>query len=135
MSKFKIGDRVRVIDNSGSPNEYKVGEVGIIVNIVGTIVLKGKSSGMYDERFELAHEYPNPPHKHCELIKVWADGGDIEASYNDGASWAVATQPRWNKTEISFRIKPQKSEKDIEIERIESEIRKLADDLAKVKSK
>lgn len=32
-----------------------------------------------------------------------------------------------------YRVKPEKSDKDIEIERIEGEMRKLADDLAKIK--
>ena len=34
-----------------------------------------------------------------------------------------------------YRVKPEKSAKDIEIERIEKEMRKLADDLAKIKEK
>ena len=38
-------------------------------------------------------------------------------------------------TRALWRVKPEKSAKDIEIERIEKEMRKLADDLAKIKEK
>ena len=38
-------------------------------------------------------------------------------------------------TQCLYRIKPEKSAKDVEIERIEKEMRKLAEDLAKIKEK
>jgi hypothetical protein len=86
-------------------------------------------------------KYPNPPHKHAELIKAWADGAEIE--YNgvydeewqrlyDG-KWQKVSDPSWPE-HYEYRIKPEKSEKELEIERIESEMRKLADDLAAVKN-
>ena len=43
--------------------------------------------------------------------------------------------PRKEVNEGVYSIKPDKSAKDIEIERIEKEMRKLADDLAKIKEK
>lgn len=60
MSKFKVGDRVRVTDESGSA-AYKVGEEGIVASVTATTVLnhtqliemEGKNgSAMFGERFE-----------------------------------------------------------------------------------
>lgn len=60
MSKFKVGDRVRVTDESGSA-AYKVGETGTVARVtpveVGDytqlIELEGKNgSAMFSERFE-----------------------------------------------------------------------------------
>lgn len=35
------------------------------------------------------------PHKHCELIKQWADGHTIEHISLDG-TWAICDGPLWN---------------------------------------
>jgi hypothetical protein len=54
MGKFKVGDRVRVIDNSGAPSRYVNGEIGLVEEVyAGNMVrLAGKSAGMYGHRFE-----------------------------------------------------------------------------------
>jgi hypothetical protein len=86
----------------------------------------------------LSTSYPNPPHKHAEIIKAWADGATIQINedhmwfdycpYVDGEVFGVFS------TDFEFRIKPQKTEREIEIERIESEMRKLADSLKELKN-
>jgi hypothetical protein len=61
MGKFKVGDRVRVVDDSGSPGLYKVGEICVVAEIDEDddfvhgdyILVEGKDSGMYSSRFEL----------------------------------------------------------------------------------
>ena len=134
MSKFKVGDRVRRINSEF--NDLKVDSISEVesISLCGHLSLKG-FQGVFDKKnFEFANEYPNPPHKHAELIKAYADGAEIE--YYNLTRWVDTDEkhaPKFNK-DIEYRIKPQKSDKDIEIERIESEMRKLADDLVKVKS-
>jgi len=47
------------------------------------------------------------PHKHCELIKAWADGKQIEIKY-DGiwTDWVFSESPRWLEKQ-EYRIKPE----------------------------
>ncbi len=42
-------------------------------------------------------------HKHCKLIKAWADGAEIEVFNGE---WISASDPRW--TSPKYRIKPKK---------------------------
>ena len=44
------------------------------------------------------------PHKHAELIKLWADGAEIEYEY-DGR-WTPVEPPAWE-TSVQYRIKPE----------------------------
>lgn len=43
-------------------------------------------------------------HKHCELIKAWADGEEIEYK-NSYGEWERDTNPEWNDWS-EYRIKP-----------------------------
>jgi hypothetical protein len=47
----------------------------------------------------------NKPHKHAEAIKAWADGAEIEYSF-DGKHWSFVANPSWTKT-YKYRIKPE----------------------------
>ena len=66
--------------------------------------------------------YPNPPHKHAELIKQWADGAEIEYYDSYYAGWFAILKPNWE-NDIQYRVKPQKSEKDIQIEKLEADFK------------
>ena len=46
------------------------------------------------------------PHKHCELIKAWADGAEIEYYNNNIGGWKKLDTPTWMATE-EYRIKPK----------------------------
>ena len=52
----------------------------------------------------------NKPHKHAELIKLWADGAQIQAKevgyFADDSEWMDVKTPTWN-THIQYRIKPK----------------------------
>ena len=48
----------------------------------------------------------NKPHKHCELIKAWADGATIEFFHPETRKWVVDHMPTWSLIVI-YRIKPQ----------------------------
>lgn len=45
------------------------------------------------------------PHKHCELIKAWADGAEIEFHIGEN-EWDLVGQPSW-RVEQEYRIKPE----------------------------
>jgi hypothetical protein len=106
-------------------------------------MLEGKTQGMHPGRFKIveAHKvkttYPNPPHKHAELIKVWADGAEIEYyveahSQCPKGEWVLARNPGWVNT-MKYRIKPQKTAKDIKLEELEAQARKLADEIKELR--
>lgn len=89
MSKFKIGNVLKVVNTSGH-EKSRMGDLVTVTKEAKTtdpdclVHVKSLSSGteygMYERRFEFAsiNSYPNPPHKHAELIKAWADGAEIE---------------------------------------------------------
>lgn len=75
-------------------------------------------------------EYPNPPHKHRDLIIAWANGADIEC-YN-GEGW-VLCDPRWLGTG-EYRVKPSEIERiEIEMRGLSEKQKELADKLSKLK--
>lgn len=47
----------------------------------------------------------NKPHKHAELIKLWADGAEIQYK-NGGAGWISIGDPSWC-DENEYRIAPE----------------------------
>lgn len=46
------------------------------------------------------------PHKHAEIIKLWADGAVIEFRVHDADSWATVNEPSWV-VHYQYRIKPE----------------------------
>ena len=44
-------------------------------------------------------------HKHCDLIKAWAEGTDIEYKTETGR-WLLATTPNWS-IDTAYRIKQE----------------------------
>ena len=132
MSNFKTGDKLRVINNSGKLSSYKIGEVGIAKIECNIVTLGNKPLGMHSSMFELVLDFPNPPRKHAEMIKAWADGANIMSRLRSSEPWATPENPKWYDN-YEYRI--ASSELEIEIERIESELRKLADDLKVLKNK
>ena len=49
-------------------------------------------------------------HKHCEAIKAWADGAEIEVLINGypKSRWALDTYPTWDK-DTHYRVKTSKT--------------------------
>jgi hypothetical protein len=93
----------------------------------------------YLQNHRLRLPYPNPPHKHAEFIKVWADGAEIEEKWpsQPDSHYVDATNNGtraidWNRHK-DFRIKPQKSAKDIKLEELEANMRKLADEIRELR--
>lgn len=46
------------------------------------------------------------PHKHCELIKAWADGAEIQMYSKTFRDWIDHQEPHWN-PDYEYRIKPE----------------------------
>ena len=137
--KLKIGDRVRVKEHCSE---------GCFLGVLGTVYRisrgdhcvcintdSGYQSGAIniDRYLELAAPYPNPPHKHAELIKAWADGADIEIYITVTGAWQASPSPSWVKS-YTYRIKPTKSAKDVKLEELEANMRKLADEIKELRN-
>jgi hypothetical protein len=45
------------------------------------------------------------PHIHADIIKAWADGAEIESSF-DGYVWGLIAEPGWHE-DVGYRIKPE----------------------------
>lgn len=139
MSEFKVGDRVRRVGGNNDPEkgvflggEYIVDrskeDRWITLSGVG-----GDSCWWDPDYFELVElQYPNPPHKHRDLIIAWANGAEIEFYSKICSGWSNIKNPCWSE-DTQYRIKPTKSAKDIEIEQIQAEMDKLKERLEKVK--
>ncbi len=67
-------------------------------------------------------DYPNPLHKHKDVIIEWANGAEIETSA-DGIDWMECTRPRWN---VEFHYRVANSRK----QQIRKEIKALEEELA-----
>ena len=46
------------------------------------------------------------PHKHCEVIKAWADGAEIQAKSTVDGSWINCYSPTFA-NDVEYRIKPR----------------------------
>lgn len=128
MSKFKVGQLVRRIGAScGNVRKGEVYKVYEAFNMYGTLRLKGDSYKYDAGNFEPA--YPKDPNVHRELIIEWANGAEIQMFVR--GRWVDVEIPSWCSS-IEYRVKPEDPNKE-EIERIEKEMRKLSDDLAKLR--
>lgn len=131
MRRFKKGDKVRVVEGAGSYLQKDT--VHVVSSVVGNFIeldrdIEGK---WHVQRFELvAPTYPNPPHKHAELIKAWADGAEIQFCDPYDKAWSSITNPTWS-TNHNYRIKPSNpnAEKIAEIETTISQLQQQVKEL------
>ena len=99
MSKFKAGDKIIKVSGSGTL------PIGTVVESCGCNDIKHTMGVTYIDTNEWElHTYPNPPHKHAELIKAWADGATIEHQ-GEVDVWNEVLFPAWHHT-AHYRIKP-----------------------------
>jgi hypothetical protein len=45
-------------------------------------------------------------HKHCELIKAWADGAEIQYRPINSTDWVDVAAPKWSAGN-NYRVKPE----------------------------
>lgn len=48
------------------------------------------------------------PHPHCEVIKAWADGAEVETRRDDRDEWLLANRPIWD-TRWEYRVRKPKT--------------------------
>jgi len=135
MSKFNVGDLVKRTGNTLPQLRVLIGELYTVTgNVTDGIELK-EVKGIYDsDNFTLV-TYLNKPHVHKDLIIAWANGAEIEYLCNSHNNWYLCDpKPAWNPTS-TYRIKPQKSDKEIQLEKLEQKARELADEIKALRSK
>lgn len=135
MCKFKIGDKVEVVVKATNGKLY-AGHVGKITDVClrsGSVQLDNNPMGWVlggsGGKLKLLTNYPNPPHKHAELIKAWADGAEIEMKGTGG--WLTNRSPLWW-ADYQYRIKPTKTTAELEKESILKDIVELQKRLDKL---
>ena len=81
------------------------GQTGRTWTITGKYCL---GSGKGESDFDLVEEIlekETGPQKHCELIKLWADGAEIEFWSNAISNWQAIEVPNWV-ANTKYRVKP-----------------------------
>lgn len=144
MCKFKVGDRVKIVRAGYGCNvDFKDKIVTIVES--SSIRYSGRAgykvspaigntkSGAHDgfigeESFEYVGEGCRPNY---DVIIAWANGAEVEYYSDCGKCWLDCPSPNFY-SDVQYRIK-KVNKNDMEIERIEKEMRKLADDLKKLK--
>ena len=125
MTNFKVGDIVKL----KSGNKFSNGEYTCVIVKMRDMDVYLSSTTLHNvNQLELA--YPNPPHKHRDLIIEWANGADIQV-WTDNY-WLGVEIPKWYESR-KYRVKPQKTERDIEIESIQKQMDELKERLENLK--
>lgn len=93
MDKFKVGQWVRVVDASGAPKSYDVGEVCQVEHVGSLVRCVGKKSGMYKIRFE-----PWTPRVGERVRVIYGSfwNGEGEVYRNDGSVICVMMETGHN---------------------------------------
>jgi hypothetical protein len=136
MNKFNVGDRVRVTKDLST--RCPLGALGTVAEVMDnfyylTLFDGYRTKSIYHNHLELAGKaYPNPPHKHADLIKAWADGAEIECRI--GTNWYAAPCPNWD-ISCDYRIKPVPSPEEAALAKLEEEAAAIAMKIAALKEK
>lgn len=137
MNHYKIGDKVRF--KKGISRNCEKGDKGVVIDFVnGSPIVKMESGYTTGHVHTAEHclevvdevKYPNPPHKHAEIIKAWADGAEIEIKSYEG-DWLTVYHPSFNGNR-EYRIKPQLTPQEVEKQAIVDEMAKLQERLDKL---
>lgn len=132
---FKVGDRVRLVKD---PREWApLGFEAVLFSSYGALSYrdtKGNTVHILEDHWALVEDR-SKWHPHHDLIVAWAEGANIEYKSLSNGYWMSVDDPCWN-TDYQYRIKPtpQQNPHESEIQRIELDMRKLADDLARLKA-
>lgn len=123
--KFKVGDILSIVSNEESVSPKFVNQEGYSNFFVLPESLEERFKSELIVEQEVSNNiYPNPPHKHAAIIAEWIKGAEIEYYDKNFKLWVSARTPTWSEN-LEYRVKPQKSEKDIQIEKLEAELEEL----------
>ncbi len=56
----------------------------------------------------------NKPHPHCDLIKLWADGNEIQQYHGKLGGWIDEPYPSWYPDD-KYRVKPEPYEAHVNV--------------------
>ncbi len=90
----------------------------------GTGVFKSDSGNihhyLYCNMTPCKKPYPNPPLSHCEERIAFARGANIECQYQNQnhKTWKASKYPKWH-SDFKYRVKEEKTEDEVKIERLE----------------
>lgn len=125
---------VKCVNGSGWGN-FGTGEIYEVLEIADraiTVRLKNGSPykilNFFDD-FE-PYEDISKHHKHHDLIIAWAKGAEIECKDSYG-EWVPCQRPEWLQW-CEYRVKPQKTEKELLIEETRGKIEELQEQLDKL---
>ena len=132
MSKFKIGDKVRILFNTTNyEGRFKVGDSCIIKEFQGNegyyVRMENDNGRAFTwhsvGKLQLV---TSKHHKHHDLIIQWAKGAEIEYADYQG-DWENAATPTWS-WHTEYRIKPTPPKTDKErIAELEARVQELED--------
>lgn len=138
MREFKVGDKVKVIEQA-KYGMLPVDYCGKITQIKekGSILVDNKLGGWFygnsGGELELINKYPNPPHKHAELIKAWADGANIQFYSQLSNKWKNCNNnnPSWFEN-MQYRIESNDPNED-KIKKLKKVIDKASEEINNAK--
>lgn len=132
MNKFKVGDRVLRISGGCFSNGSNINTISVVEDDRYWFKECGNWLGIAstDKHYILAAT----PHKHAALIHAWADGAVIECIVMRGTNtvWIRCDTPTWTGNVSGYRIKPEKSEAELERDAIMKEMEALKVRLSKL---
>lgn len=112
---FKRGDKVKRVRVNGPHDSVVIGHIYHVWEHQGQHLSLLGIQGKYDPNyFELVTAATGAqgltPRKHCETIKAWADGAEIQARDKFACSsawsdWFDAPHPAWTES-TEYRVKP-----------------------------
>ena len=132
---LEIGDTVKCVNPLGGAlgREYTVTRVmDHLCEVEDNLQIVTNIPTAYFIVVRKAHQHP-----HRAIILEWLNGGTIEWRGDGGYRWNVVltasecvrqdrSMPGFSPS-LSYRVKPQKPAKELEVEKIESDMRTLAD--------
>lgn len=142
MNPFKEGDVIRRTHNNlPHMQSDSIHTVTRVDNLV--VFLEGQVGSFHSSYFQhwTPKEPLREPHPHADVICHHVNGGDIEyldvhEIWMPVLHWATRVNSGLGErfmTSTKYRIKPELTEREVEIVRIEEAITKLSDDLYSLK--
>jgi len=140
-----MAKRVRCIKRSHYQDITVGKEYEVISESEVSYTVKKDTSGTFPylkSFFAVVHNYPNPPHKHAELIKTWAEGAEIQFKKSGETRWldyAVGLNPQWH-LDVAYRIKPSVDEEklhglNVKLDKLKNSMEELEENMRQVKAK
>lgn len=133
MSDFKAGDDVLCVQTWDTLERQAIFE-GQVYKVSGLgnngLFLEGLGEFSYNsKKFKKLSDKKRP---HYDLIIAWANGADIQVKEIGSGRWLDRENPQFAE-HLKYRIKPEKTEKDLKIEELQKKAKEIQEELEKLK--